>query len=339
MKQLILLMEILLSSNQVNACNFQILKLSDVIICAFFASQPNSPQLVHEDLQQIHPDDMEEMDLRWHMAMLIIEGKKFFEEYRRKLTVNGNETLADEGPNYALMAFSSSCSNSEMEDKLLLEETLKERGKHKKSSQDDGSKSSNDDGNKVDEDPRKDSECKDQDKEDNVNNTNNVNVVGTNEVNVVSGKTSIKLLFDPNMSAMEEYSIFYFSKDDEDDGIVADMNNLDITIQVSSNPTTRIHKDHPLDQVIGDLQLATKTRKMSKNLGGNGKNPKKIEEEVYVCQPPGFEDLDFADIVYKVEKALFTKVKTASTQMETQKPLLKDKDGEEVDLQEVIWSP
>ncbi|GKG24006.1 hypothetical protein Tco_0392042, partial [Tanacetum coccineum] len=34
------------------------------------ASQPNSPQLAHEDLQQIHPDDIEEMDLRWQMAML-----------------------------------------------------------------------------------------------------------------------------------------------------------------------------------------------------------------------------------------------------------------------------
>ncbi|GJY52637.1 putative ribonuclease H-like domain-containing protein [Tanacetum coccineum] len=31
----------------------------------------------------------------------------------------------------------------------------------------------------------------------------------------------------------------------------------------------------------------------------------KIEEEVYVCQPPGFEDPDFPDIVYKVEKALY----------------------------------
>ncbi|GKC99510.1 uncharacterized mitochondrial protein-like protein [Tanacetum coccineum] len=31
----------------------------------------------------------------------------------------------------------------------------------------------------------------------------------------------------------------------------------------------------------------------------------KIEEEVYVCQPPGFEDLDFPDRVYKDEKALY----------------------------------
>ncbi|GJU82529.1 retrovirus-related pol polyprotein from transposon TNT 1-94 [Tanacetum coccineum] len=46
-----------------------------------------------------------------------------------------------------------------------------------KSSHNDGSKPSSDNGKKVDEDPRKDSECNDQEKEDNVNNTNNVNNV------------------------------------------------------------------------------------------------------------------------------------------------------------------
>ncbi|GKE85064.1 hypothetical protein Tco_1558806 [Tanacetum coccineum] len=51
------------ASTQFNAANsINIDNLSDVVICAFFASQPNSPQLIHEDLQQIHPDDMEEMD-------------------------------------------------------------------------------------------------------------------------------------------------------------------------------------------------------------------------------------------------------------------------------------
>ncbi|GKD36292.1 hypothetical protein Tco_1251801 [Tanacetum coccineum] len=61
--------------------------------------------------------------------------------------------------------------------------------------------------------------------------------------------------FDLNMPALEDYSIFDISRDDEDDGSVADMNNLDTTIQVSPIPTTRIHKDHPLDHVIRDLQL------------------------------------------------------------------------------------
>ncbi|GJX97266.1 putative ribonuclease H-like domain-containing protein [Tanacetum coccineum] len=132
-----------------------------------------------------------------------------------------------------------------------------------KSSHDDGSKPSSDDGKNVDEDLRKDSECNDQEKEDNVYNTNNVNATGTNEVNA-------KLPFDRNMPALEDYSIFDFSRDDEDDGIEADINNLDTTIQVSPIPTTRIHKGRPLNQVIGDLQSTTQTRKISKNLKQHG---------------------------------------------------------------------
>ncbi|GJV67676.1 hypothetical protein Tco_1483185 [Tanacetum coccineum] len=139
-----------------------------------------------------------------------------------------------------------------------------------KSSHDDGSKPLSDDGKKVDEDPRKDSECNDQEKEDNVNITDTVNVAGTNKVNVVGGKTSIELPFDPNMPALEDVSIFDFLRDDKDDGAEADMNNLGTTIQVSPIPTTRIHKDHPFDQVIGDFQSATQTRKMSKNLEEHG---------------------------------------------------------------------
>ncbi|GJU30493.1 uncharacterized mitochondrial protein-like protein [Tanacetum coccineum] len=97
-----------------------------------------------------------------------------------------------------------------------------------------------------------------------------VNATGINEVNVVGRKTSIELPFDLNMPALEDYIIFDSLRDDEDDGVVADMNNLDTTIQVSPIPTTRIHKDHPLDQVIGDLQSTTQTRKMSKNLKEHG---------------------------------------------------------------------
>ncbi|GJU69221.1 hypothetical protein Tco_1255480 [Tanacetum coccineum] len=65
------------ASTQVNDANStNIDNLSDVVICAFFSSQPNSPQLVHEDLQQIHPDDIEEIDLRWQMAMLTMKARR-----------------------------------------------------------------------------------------------------------------------------------------------------------------------------------------------------------------------------------------------------------------------
>ncbi|GJR16305.1 putative ribonuclease H-like domain-containing protein [Tanacetum coccineum] len=160
-----------------------------------------------------------------------------------------------------------------------------------KSYHDDGSKPSSDYGNKVDEYPRKDTECKDQDKDDNVNSTNTVNAAGTNKVNVVGGKTSIELPFDPNMSALEDYNIFDFSRNDEDDGAEADMNNLDTTIQVSPTLTTRIHKDHHLDQVIRDLQSAIQTRKMSKNLKEHGfvstiqqkTNHKDLQNSLFSC--------------------------------------------------------
>ncbi|GKG33368.1 hypothetical protein Tco_0433527, partial [Tanacetum coccineum] len=46
-------------------------------------------------------------------------------------------------------------------------------------------------------------------------------------------KTSIDLPFDPNMPALEDISIFDFSRGDEDDDVETDMNSLDTTIQVS----------------------------------------------------------------------------------------------------------
>ncbi|GJU97312.1 putative ribonuclease H-like domain-containing protein [Tanacetum coccineum] len=60
---------------------------------AFFASQPNSPQLNNEDLQQIHPDDLEEIDLRWQMAMLTMRAMRFLKKTRRKFFVNVIETI------------------------------------------------------------------------------------------------------------------------------------------------------------------------------------------------------------------------------------------------------
>nr|GEU62398.1 copia protein [Tanacetum cinerariifolium] len=62
--------------------------LSDVVIRSFFASQPNSPQLDNEDLQQTHPYDLEEIDLRWQMAMLTMRARRFLKNTRRKFSMN-----------------------------------------------------------------------------------------------------------------------------------------------------------------------------------------------------------------------------------------------------------
>ncbi|GJV96803.1 hypothetical protein Tco_1548380 [Tanacetum coccineum] len=65
------------------------------VICAFLASQPSCPQLSQEDLEQIHPDDLEEMVLQWEMAMLTIRARRFIKRTGKKLNINGNEVVSD----------------------------------------------------------------------------------------------------------------------------------------------------------------------------------------------------------------------------------------------------
>ncbi|GKE68731.1 hypothetical protein Tco_1526803, partial [Tanacetum coccineum] len=74
------------ASTQATAVNSTTIdNLSDAVICAIFASQLNSPQFDNRDLQQIHPDDLEEIYLRWHMDMLTMRAKRFWKNTRRKL--------------------------------------------------------------------------------------------------------------------------------------------------------------------------------------------------------------------------------------------------------------
>ncbi|GJZ70439.1 putative ribonuclease H-like domain-containing protein, partial [Tanacetum coccineum] len=143
-----------------------------------------------------------------------------------------------------------------------------------KNSPDVGCKPLGDNEKKVTEEPgkeggdsSKEDESIDQEKEDNVNSTNTINVAITNEVNVLGTKTSIDLHDDPNMPHLED---IVYSDDDEDVGADADMDNLDTFMPVSHIPTTRIHKDHPVEQIIRDLNSAPQTRRMTKNLKDHG---------------------------------------------------------------------
>ncbi|GJX47412.1 putative reverse transcriptase domain-containing protein [Tanacetum coccineum] len=82
------------SSNQAygsNSANTD--SMSDVVIYSFFVNQSNSPQLDNEDLQQIDVDDLEDMDLKWQMAMLTMRARRFLNKTGRKISANGSETI------------------------------------------------------------------------------------------------------------------------------------------------------------------------------------------------------------------------------------------------------
>ncbi|GKC00463.1 putative ribonuclease H-like domain-containing protein, partial [Tanacetum coccineum] len=118
----------------------------------------------------------------------------------------------------------------------------------------------------------------------------------------------------------------------------------DMLAAIPTTPNTRIHKDHPLENVIGNVQSSIQIREMKESTSEQGlkwifknkpdergiviRNKARlvaqghtqeegidfddsaflygtIIEEVYVCQPPGFEDPDYLDKVYKMVKALY----------------------------------
>nr|GEY34604.1 hypothetical protein [Tanacetum cinerariifolium] len=85
------------------------------------------------------------------------------------------------------------------------------------------------------------------------------------EVNVFGRKSSIGFPDDPNMPDLEDISIFEDSNEDVF-GVEADLNNMETTFQVSPIPNTRIHKHHPVEQIIRDIHSAPQTRWMTKNV-------------------------------------------------------------------------
>ncbi|GJY82424.1 ribonuclease H-like domain-containing protein [Tanacetum coccineum] len=108
-----------------------------------------------------------------------------------------------------------------------------------------------------------------QEQDANVNNTKNINTISqtVNAANIENNVVDENIVYgcddDPNMLNLEE---IVYSDDDEGVDAKADMTNLDTHILFSPTLTTRIHKDHPLEQIIRDIHSAPQTRRMTKNV-------------------------------------------------------------------------
>ncbi|GKE14211.1 putative ribonuclease H-like domain-containing protein, partial [Tanacetum coccineum] len=112
----------------------------------------------------------------------------------------------------------------------------------------------------------------------NINSTHIINIVSSTVNtasivdNAVDENTVYRCADDLNMPNLEEIDN---SEDDEGVGAEADMNNLDTFMTVSPIPTTKIHKDHPFEQIIRYLHSTPQTRRMTKSMTGHVE-PKKV---------------------------------------------------------------
>nr|GFA20893.1 putative ribonuclease H-like domain-containing protein [Tanacetum cinerariifolium] len=175
------------------------------------------------------------------------------------------------------------------------------------------------------------------------NSTNTISVAGPSNtvVSPTHGKSSYmdtsQYPNDPNMLEMEDITS---SDDEEDVGAEVDFTNLEITITVSPIPITRVHKDHPVTQIWNKKDERGIVVRNKARLVTQGHTQEEgieyeevfapvarikafmgfmvyqmdvksaflygtIEEDIYVCQPLGFEDPDYPNKVYKVVKALY----------------------------------
>ncbi|GJQ89327.1 putative ribonuclease H-like domain-containing protein [Tanacetum coccineum] len=76
-----------IASTEISTASF-----SNATVYAFLSTQPQGSQLAHKDLEQLHDDDLEEIDLKWNMALLSMRARKFYQRTGRKIIIDGSST-------------------------------------------------------------------------------------------------------------------------------------------------------------------------------------------------------------------------------------------------------
>nr|GEY92847.1 putative ribonuclease H-like domain-containing protein [Tanacetum cinerariifolium] len=99
-------------------------------------------------------------------------------------------------------------------------------------------------------------------------------------INEVDAADASQILDDPDMPELEDIT---YSDDEDDVGAEADFNNLETFITVSLIPTSRVHKDHPVTQIIGDIPSTTQTRSMTKVVKDQGGLSQIFNDDFHTC--------------------------------------------------------
>ncbi|GJZ55443.1 putative ribonuclease H-like domain-containing protein, partial [Tanacetum coccineum] len=86
--------EVSTASPNVNAANPQVstASFSDNVVYAFMVENPNGSNLLQQDLEQIHEDDLEAIDLKWQLSLLSMRAKRYYQRIGKKIFINANDT-------------------------------------------------------------------------------------------------------------------------------------------------------------------------------------------------------------------------------------------------------
>nr|GEW22514.1 uncharacterized mitochondrial protein AtMg00810-like [Tanacetum cinerariifolium] len=90
--------------------------LSHDTVCAYIASQSNDSQIKYEDITQIDEDDIEEIDIKWNIALSSIRADSYMANEEENHALVADEKVPTE---FALMAKSSSSSENKVESRLV----------------------------------------------------------------------------------------------------------------------------------------------------------------------------------------------------------------------------
>ncbi|GJR11344.1 putative ribonuclease H-like domain-containing protein [Tanacetum coccineum] len=79
----------------VNAASLQVstTSVSNNVVYAFMVENPNGSNVLHQDLEQIHKDDLEAMDLKWQLSLLSVRVKKYYQRIVKKIFINANDIV------------------------------------------------------------------------------------------------------------------------------------------------------------------------------------------------------------------------------------------------------
>ncbi|GJZ23696.1 putative ribonuclease H-like domain-containing protein [Tanacetum coccineum] len=73
--------------------NISTASVSDNTVYAFMVENPNGSNVLHQDLEKIHKDDLEAMDLKWQLSLLNVRAKKYYQRTCKKIFINANDIV------------------------------------------------------------------------------------------------------------------------------------------------------------------------------------------------------------------------------------------------------